>query len=201
VIAAFGLALAPGSERPDILIEREGATAALRSASGNLVFPPATAAGYSVDNWLLADGDDRDAAAAAAGEGVFHCDLLGCIGAVKGKTVALIRHEGALEEDCRLADIVIAPFTVGKKCRAARVIVDRRVLKAAGAHALYIEGLSIRTETVAASRGHRPWVPDRGIAPPPRSPFSTGHAYAHDEKAEDGDEGEGAERFDGNPEK
>ncbi|HEX2448850.1 MAG TPA: ComEC/Rec2 family competence protein [Methyloceanibacter sp.] len=59
VIAAFGIALAPNSERPDVLIEREGATAALRSESGNLVFPPATAAGYSVDNWLLADGDDR----------------------------------------------------------------------------------------------------------------------------------------------
>ena len=27
--------------------------------------------------------------------------------------------------------------------------------------ALYIEGLPIRTETVAAWRGHRPWVPDR----------------------------------------
>jgi len=31
------------------------------------------------------------------------------IGVVKGKTAALIRHPGALEEDCRLADIVIAP--------------------------------------------------------------------------------------------
>ena len=34
-------------------------------------------------------------------------------------------HPGALEEDCRVADIVIASFTVGKRCRAARVIVDR----------------------------------------------------------------------------
>ena len=164
VIAAFGIALAPASERPDILIEREGATAALRSASGNLVFPPATAANYSVDNWLLADGDDRDAAAASSGEATFRCDSLGCIGTVKGKTVALIRQEGAVEEDCRIADIVIAPFTIGQRCRAARVIVDRRVLKAEGAHALYIEGLSIRTETVAAWRGHRPWVPDRAGA-------------------------------------
>jgi competence protein ComEC len=162
VIAAFGIALAPGHERPDILIEREGATAALRSESGNLVFPPATAASYSVDNWLLADGDDRDAAS-ATDESAFRCDTLGCIGTVKGKTVALIRHEGAVEEDCRIADIVIAPFTIGKRCRAARVIVDRRVLKAEGAHALYIEGLSIRTETVAAARGKRPWVPDRTI--------------------------------------
>ncbi len=53
VIAALGLALAPANKRPDVLIDRDGATAALRSDSGNLVFPPATAAGYSVDNWLL----------------------------------------------------------------------------------------------------------------------------------------------------
>ena len=72
--------------------------------------------------------------------GTFRCDSLGCIGTVKGKTVALIRHPAALEEDCRLADIVLAPFTIGKKCRAARVIVDRRMLKSEGASALYIEG-------------------------------------------------------------
>jgi competence protein ComEC len=162
VIAAAGLALAPQGQRPDVLIERTGDTAALRSTSGSLVFPPATAASYSADNWLLADGDERPAAA-AIDEGVFRCDSLGCIGVVKGKTVALVRHSGALEEDCRLADIVIAHFTIGRRCRAARVIVDRRMLKADGAHALYIEGLSIRTETVAASRGHRPWVPDRAV--------------------------------------
>jgi hypothetical protein len=49
---------------------------------------------------------------------------------------------------------------VGKKCRAARVIVDRNALKAGGAHALYIEGLSIRAVSVASARGHRPWVPE-----------------------------------------
>jgi competence protein ComEC len=157
VIVACGLALAPQQKRPDVLIERNGDLAALRSTRGNLVFPPATAANYSADNWLLADGDERDVAT-ATDEHVFRCDSLGCIGVVKGKTVALIRHPGALEEDCRLADIVIAPFTISRGCRAARVIVDRRMLKAKGAHALYIEGLSIRTETVEAARGRRPWA-------------------------------------------
>ena len=171
VVVAAGLALAPANHRADVLIEREGAIAALRGGNGNLVFPPATAADYSVENWLLADGDDRDAAE-AAGEGAFRCDPLGCIGRVKGKTVALIRHVGALEEDCRVADIVIAPFTIGKHCRAARVIVDRRMLTANGAHALYIEGLSIRTETVAEARGKRPWT--RGQAPPATAPHLEG---------------------------
>ena len=157
VIAAAGLALAPAGQRPDVLVEREGTTAALRGSHGALIFPPATASTYSVENWLLADGDDRDAGALPENS-AFRCDPLGCIGRVKGKTVALVREVGALEEDCRVADVVIAPFTVGKHCRAARVIVDRRMLKEQGAHALYIEGLSIRTETVAKARGKRPWA-------------------------------------------
>jgi competence protein ComEC len=82
-------------------------------------------------------GKGQGAAFTGLDERVFRCDSLGCIGVVKGKTVALIRHPGALEEDCRVADIVIAPFTISRKCRAARVMVDRRMLKAKGAHALY----------------------------------------------------------------
>jgi len=42
--------------------------------------------------------------------------------------------------------------SVGKGCSTARVVVDRRALQAEGAHALYIEGLSIRSESVAKMR-------------------------------------------------
>jgi len=167
-----GVGFRSANKRPDVLIDRDGATAALRSDSGNLVFPPATAAGYSVDNWLLADGDERDAKAASEGT-TFRCDLFGCVGTVKGKKVALVRHAAALEDDCRSADTVIAPFTIGKRCRAARVMIDRRMLRAEGAYALYLEGLSIRAESVAEARGRRPWLPDRVVlkrAPPLPAP-------------------------------
>jgi len=137
IIAAAGLALAPVGSRSAVLIERDGATAALRSKRGNLVFPPATAATYRVENWLLADGDDGDAEIVSE-DRAFNCDPLGCIGRVKGKIVALVRRPDAPEEDCRTAAIVITPFTIGKGCRPAR---DRRMLEAQGAHALYIEGL------------------------------------------------------------
>jgi competence protein ComEC len=142
-----------------------------------------------------ADGEERDAEEVAANS-PFRCDLLGCIGKVKGKTIAVVRHPAALEEDCRIADIVIAPFSVGKGCEtAARVVLDRRVLQTEGARAIYIEGLSIRSESVAATRGRRPWVPDRQIAKPS---LPSGQAYARDlggasEEAPD-------PRFDGNPE-
>ncbi|ODS00906.1 hypothetical protein AUC68_13310 [Methyloceanibacter methanicus] len=168
VIAALGLALAPPGHRPDVLIERDGKTAALRGNSG-LVFPSATAGTYSVEKWLLADGDGTDPGNLPRSS-PFRCDPLGCVGQVKGKTVALIRETGALAEDCRKADIVIAPFKLGKTCKAPRIVVDRTALSAQGAHALYIEGLSIRTETVAGTRGARPWSRSTVNAKPPRRP-------------------------------
>ncbi len=112
---------------------------------------------YSVENWLRTDGDQRDVDELPA-RSAFACDPLGCICRVKRNTVALIREAGALEEDCRSTDIVIAPFPLEEGCNAASIVVDRRALKRSGAHALYIEGLSIRTETVAKMRGARPWA-------------------------------------------
>ena len=161
-----------------------------RSAPRTVRLP--TRANYSVDNWLLAEGEDRDAEEVAANS-PFRCDLIGCIGKVKGKTIALIRHPAALEEDCRLADIVIAPFSVGKGCSTARVVVDRRALQAEGAHAIYIEGLSIRSESVAGTRGRRPWVPERAL---PKPSLPAGQAYARDPGADDGEDDR---PFDGNP--
>jgi len=181
VVIAAGMLVSGQGTRPDVMVERNGRSVALRGDDGALALPPATRANYSVDHWLLADGDERDATAAATGS-PFRCDLLGCIGKVRGKTVALVRHPAALEEDCRIADIVIAPFSVGRACRAvARVVVDRRALQAAGAHALYVEGLSIKSESVAETRGRRPWVPDREMTKAPSLP--AGQAYARDQGA------------------
>jgi competence protein ComEC len=183
VAIGAGLLLSGEATKPDILVEREGRALALRAENGRLALPPATRASYSVDNWLLADGDWRDAAQASA-DSPFACDLLGCVGKIKGKTVALVRHPAALEDDCRLADIVIAPFSVGRACERARVVVDRHALQAEGAHALYFDGLSIRTESVAMARGNRPWVRERRIE---AQGLPAGQAYARGFDSNDGE--------------
>jgi competence protein ComEC len=55
------------------------------------------------------------------------------------------------------------------------VTVDRIDLWADGAHALYLDGQSIRVETVAQSRGTRPW--SRTVSRR-RKPAPDGNAYA-----------------------
>jgi competence protein ComEC len=196
VFAALGLLVSGEGKRPDLLIERDGRNVAMRTADGSLALPPSTRSNYSVENWLLAYGEERDAEEVAASS-PFSCDLLGCIGTVKGKTVTIIRHPAALEEDCRIADIVIAPFSVGKGCRTARVVVDRRALQTQGAHAIFIEGLSIRSESVAETRGRRPWVPERAV---PKPSLPAGQAYARDPGVDDGN-ADDDKRFDGDPDK
>ena len=75
----------------------------------------------------------------------------------EGKTVAVVRHPAALEEDCRIADIVIAPFSVGKGCEtAARVVIDRARAASRGRHRSIIEGLSIRSEALPRRVGGGP---------------------------------------------
>jgi hypothetical protein len=65
-------------------------------------------------------------------------------------------------------------------------VVDRKMLKEHGA---YIEGLSIRSETVAEARGSRPWVPEHS-PPTPAPDLSVGHAFAHGDGGESDDESE-----------
>ena len=154
---AGGLACAPGLERPDVLVGRDGSLVAVRAPGGELEALPARQSGMELKRWLEHDGDERTAPEAATGAG-FRCDGAGCTVSIKGALVAVVRHPSAFADDCLRARILIASVPRPPECRAPRVIVDYPAMRARGTHALYIEGPDeIRIETVAESRGERPW--------------------------------------------
>jgi competence protein ComEC len=173
-IASIGLAMAGSTPRPDLLIGRDGKLLAVRTQDDTLSVTGGKKASYSLEQWLRADGDPRDPVLALKGQN-FKCDDLACIAKVKGKTVAFVRHPAALAEECARADIVVAQIPINRPCPKARVTVDRIDLWADGAHALYLDGQSIRVETVAQSRGTRPW--SRTVSRR-RKPAPNGNAYA-----------------------
>lgn len=183
VIAALGLLAAPGGPRPDLLLDRDGKLHAVRDSSGSLATVGARSR-YSLEQWLLADGDARDPAEVASAN-AYRCDALACLATVRGKTIAFIRHPAALKEECAKADVIVTPMPFRGPCPKARVIVDRIDVWAKGAHAIYLDGQSIRVETVAEARGERPWVQlrrRRGRTP------AAGTALAGEEDEENRDE-------------
>ncbi len=178
-IASLGLAMAGNAPRPDLLIGRDGKLLAVRTQDDTLEVTGGTRASYSLEQWLRADGDARDPVLALKGDH-FKCDELACVTKVKGKTVAFVRHPAALAEECARADIIVAQIPINRLCPKARVKVDRIDLWADGAHALYLDGQSIRIETVAQSRGVRPW--SRTVSRR-RKPEPDGNAYADENRA------------------
>ncbi len=138
VLLAVPIALA--TPRPDILIEEGGATVAVRGDDGRFAIVNGKGESFVVESWLRADADPRKADATDLTASVA-CDPLGCIAPFGSDSarVAVSNSIGSLEEDCRMAAIVIARFAVPKNCAAARVI-GRQELARHGAHALYRDG-------------------------------------------------------------
>jgi competence protein ComEC len=143
------------STPPDVFIARDAQSAAVRGEDGRLVILGKGADEYTTAQWLLRDGDLRDAAAAQAGAS---CDDVGCIAkAAGGRTVALSLKIGAQREDCARADILISAIPVRVLCEGPELVVDRFDVFRDGATALSFGEDGIRIETANGARGARPW--------------------------------------------
>jgi competence protein ComEC len=168
VLVAGGAALAPTLRAPDILIGRDAGLVAVRGADGELSAVGARRASFELERWLEHDGARRSAEEAGKAT-AFACDGIGCSATIKGMTVAVARHPAAFAEDCRRAAILISGIVSPRGCTAPRTVVDFFAARRGGTHALYIEADgSIRMETVAATRGERPWS-----KPPPPAAADT----------------------------
>ena len=164
-LVAAGFLTIPLTQPPDILVSGDGKLLAVRDDQGRLWLSSLKAQRFTAKSWLRRAGLREGLAwpdGATAADGPLACDSLGCIVTTGGHTVALARKVAALEEDCAAADIVISLEPVPRRsCGTPAVVLDRFDLWRYGAHALWISGSDLRIESVAASRGRRPWVQAR----------------------------------------
>jgi competence protein ComEC len=152
---ALGFAAIFASAPPDLLIARDGQSAALRGSDGRLIILGEHPDDYTAAQWLLRDGDRREVAAARAGA---RCDGLGCVaGAKDGRIVALSLRAGALPDDCARAQIIVSAVPVRRTCRGPELVLDRFDVARDGASAVTFGANGLVVDTVAAERGKRPW--------------------------------------------
>jgi competence protein ComEC len=85
--------------------------------------------------------------------------------------LAVANSPAALRDDCAAAAILVVKFAKPKSCAPPGPVIDTDDLSTRGAHALRIDGGQIRIETVADTRGNRPWAPQlRREDPRPADP-------------------------------
>ncbi|MGI9405203.1 MAG: ComEC/Rec2 family competence protein [Hyphomicrobiaceae bacterium] len=158
VPVAFGLLFSANPADPDLLVARDGALVAVRTAQGGLSGSPGRIGAFELTRWLEADGDARGPETVERGDG-FACDRQGCTADIRGTMVAMPKSPANLAEDCRRADIVILTFVQARPCPSARLVIDRQAVQRFGVHAVTIgaDG-AIRLVTVEGRRGVRPWT-------------------------------------------
>jgi competence protein ComEC len=153
-----GLILAPTERRPDVLIGRGAALVAVRTDAGQLSALAGRGSGFELARWLEHDGDSRPQAEVAKAQ-AFRCDSHGCTARVRGMLLAVANSPVTLRDDCALASILVVKFSKPRACSPSGPAIDTDAIGARGAHALYIDGTQVRVETVADTRGDRPWTP------------------------------------------
>ena len=72
-----------------------------------------------------------------------------------------MRDPRAFEEDCARADLVVSAVPAWDLCEAPETVVDRFDLWRGGSHAIWLDEDGARVESVAGTRGERPWVARR----------------------------------------
>jgi competence protein ComEC len=157
VPAAAGVVLAYSLKGPDLLVARDGETAALRVASGSLAFPRYPRDRYAATEWLKRDGDERSPTQAIAkrSDGI-RCDSDGCIAhGPAARIIAFPSRVDALAEDCLNADILVSAIAINRPCPRPTFALQKSQVEAAGGYAVWLS--PFRVETVQAMRGERPW--------------------------------------------
>ncbi len=136
LVAALLLAIA--APRPDILVNAAGTAVAVRGPDGTYRILGGRGATYDVETWLRADADRRPAGDPSLKDRVF-CDALGCTTELGegGRRVSLSLDPRGLEEDCRLASIVVTSVVPTSDCANA-VLIDGDRLATFGAHAIFL---------------------------------------------------------------
>jgi competence protein ComEC len=157
LLVGGAIALMLRAPQPDVLVSGDGTAFAVRGADGRLSMIKSGSDGFALREWLAADGDARAVKDETLANGI-GCDASGCIGRLRdGSLVAFVKSIDAFEEDCRRAALVVSARDAPADCAAP--VVDRQVLRRAGALALQRVGQGFAITPSRPAGYQRPWAP------------------------------------------
>lgn len=124
-LAALALLTVGWARPPDLLIDAQGRTVAVRGPDGKLALMGDRAKGlvarFSSEQWIAAEGQRGQGANVALGR----CDAFGCtLPDREGRIVAYPLDRAALADDCRRASLIITRLAPPEDCIAQVIRID-----------------------------------------------------------------------------
>ncbi len=151
---ALALFFALNSPKPDVLIDPEARTVAVRGPDGKLAILNARQGRIAAETWLAADGDTRKSNDKL--DQGFRCDGAGCVARLAdGTIVAVGARPEAFADDCAAAGLVVSNFDIPSRCKVPGI--DRKMMETTGAISLRRADGEWKIETVRSPYADRPW--------------------------------------------
>ena len=164
-LLALGVVGAIDGPRYDAILAPSGDLAAVRDADGRLEVVGKRFNAFDAEQWLTADGDDRDPAQARDPDAP--CDRAGCVAALpEGQSLSVVIDRAGFEEDCARAAVLVSALTAPADCKAE--VFDERRLALTGAVGLNWDGARFVVSTDRTALEDRPWSPAPKRARPDR---------------------------------
>ena len=145
---------------PDLIVDAGGRQVAALATDGSYMIS-GRPRGLKIETWMRRGAVSAGEAFPRAGisrDGSLSCDRAACLYHARGRSVALLRAVPRSGSTCPSADLVVSRSPLAL-CAAGPVVIDGSTLQRAGTHVVWLDPAGITTETVAAWRGERPWVP------------------------------------------
>jgi competence protein ComEC len=169
-LLALAFVFAVQTPKPDVLIDMDAHTVAVRAADGRLSILNARQGRISAETWLAADGDTRKSRDFL--DQAFRCDGIGCTAKLPNCTiVAVATRPEAFADNCKQAGVVVSTFDIPAACKAPGI--DRKMLATTGAISLRRVNQEWKVETVRSPDADRPWYGARRL-PIPKRLFDSG---------------------------
>jgi len=165
-LAALGIVAALNGPRYDVIVAPSGDFVAMRGADGRLAIVGKHFNAFAAEQWLAADGDDRDPASARDPQA--HCDRDGCIAALPAdRLLSVVTAVPAYEEDCLRAAVLVSALPAPAHCPA--LVFDEQRLAQTGAVGLIRNGAGYAIATDRSILEDRPWSPAPALVPDERT--------------------------------
>ncbi len=154
----LGLLGAVSGRPADLVVAPTGEAVVVRLPGGSFGVL-GKASGFTIEQWLRADGDARPALRASLPVPGSRCDRLACVSPIAGGgTLSLVTDAAAFVEDCRRADLVVTPLVAPSRC-GAKLVIDRVSLETTGAVSLEWDRDAWTVRAARAVGEDRPWSP------------------------------------------
>jgi len=168
-LVVLGIVVAVREPTPDALFSSDGELAAVRVPRVGWAISTEVGSTFVRDAWRRRWGGESATGFLvvdrSGGGGVdgFGCDGLGCVLRVRGRVLAIPATPEAALEDCERADLIVTGARLRLPCRGGARLVDRDVLRQAGAVAVWMSEEGVRIQSVVDLRGIRPWTGGKTI--------------------------------------